>query len=162
LRRAAGPGGPRAQAFARAGWLVALQPLPSAAGDGAGAAAGAVLLLRPAAQVEARLGTILLGALRDTGLVLLLCLPAAWIGARLLLGPLAAAAAAGATLLVALLAADLAAEQAQQPFLPDPVLAAAAPGADPQLAEAARVAGALLARLDATAAAILAAEAAPA
>ncbi len=158
LRRAAdGSGGrlgARPAAIAHARGLVALQPMTASGG----AVVGAVVLVEPAARVEARLGTILVTALRDAGLVFLLCVPAAWIGTRLLLGPIATAAKGGGVLLDSLLAADLAAEQAEVPFQAAALLETSPDGTDPTVVAAVRAAGEMLARIDATAAAILQAE----
>jgi hypothetical protein len=146
---------PRRQAMVLAEGLLARQPLHTADGT----VLGAVVLWQPEARLEARLAGILLHGLRDAVLLFLLCLPAAWIGARLLLAPIAAAALGGAALLDALRSADIAAEQLEQPLEPGPVLTAAAEQSDPAMLAAATAAGALLTELDATAAAMLRAEA---
>jgi hypothetical protein len=145
---------PQRQALALPEGLLARQPLRAADGT----VLGAVVLWQPAARLEARLTGILLRGVRDAALLFLLCLPAAWIGARLLLAPLAGAALGGAALLDALRSADVAAEQAEQPLDPGPVLEAAAEHADPGVVAAATAAGALINEFDATAAAMLRAE----
>ncbi|GGC47126.1 hypothetical protein GCM10011504_27020 [Siccirubricoccus deserti] len=143
------------QAMALTAGLLARQPLHAADGT----VLGAVVLWQPAAGLEARLAGILLRGLRDAAVLFLLCLPAAWIGARLLLGPVAAAALGGAALLDALRSADITAEQAEHRLEPGPVLEAASEQADLAVVAAATAAGALLNELDASAAAMLRAEA---
>lgn len=130
--------------------LVALHPLPVAAG-GPG---GAVAIWQPATRIEARVAGIVLRGLRDGALLSLLCVPAAWIGARLMLTPLAVAAVGGSALLDALRRADLAAEATAVPIETAPILGTA-PAADPLVGAAATVAAELLERLAATEAAVL-------
>jgi len=134
----------------RAAGLLASHPVAQAAGG----PQGAVALWQPATRVEAMVAGIMLRGLRDATLLLLFCVPAAWIGARLWLAPLAVTAAAGATLLDALRTADLLAEETACAVDTATVLAAAAP-TDPLVAAAAAAAGAALERLAAAEAAVL-------
>lgn len=131
--------------------LFASQPLPA----NPGSAGGAVAVWQPAARIEARVVGILLRGIRDGAVLALLCVPAAWIGARLLLAPLALAASGAGALLDALREQDLAAETTGVPPEAAPILAAASPVTDPLFIEAAVAAAETLGRLAETEAAML-------
>jgi len=131
--------------------LIASHPLPAANGS----AGGVFVVWQPAARIEARVAGILMRGMRDGALLGLLCMPAAWIGARLLLTPLAVAASGASALLDAVRQADLAAEASAVPMEIAPILARAPAGIDPLIGEAASVAAEFLGRLAATEAAML-------
>jgi len=129
--------------------LVASHPLATAAGT-----VRAVAVWQPAARIEARVAGIVLRGLRDAALLGVLCVPAAWIGARLLLTPLAVAASGGSAVLDALRQADLTAAMTSMPIETAPILTTG-PQADPHVAAAAAIAAELLERLAATEATVL-------
>jgi hypothetical protein len=117
------------------------------------------VLWRPAVHLEARLAAIMLDGLLHAGLLLLLAVPAAWIGTRLLLAPIGMACAGSAVLLDRLREVDSAAEDADQALDAAALLAECSGGADAEIVAMARAAVAMIAQVDSIAAAMTRAEA---
>lgn len=133
--------------FRHAAGLLAAHPVAEGA--------GAIVLWQPSARTEARLATIMLRGLRDAALLFLLGMPAAWIGARLSLAPLADAASQGTTLLDTLCQTDGVAATSGAALDTTEGLHAASPDTDPLVAAAVAAAGRAFAHLATTERAIL-------